>query len=75
MAQLKRMRSDLYNKFDTEDKKNYGISIDYQSSRRVAKKQFKAMKAMQKSFGSLQNANIKTWEDRNRAIKGSKLSK
>ena len=75
MAQLKRMRSDLYNKFDTEDKKNYGISIDYQSSRRVTKKQFKARQGMLKSFGSSENASIKTWEDRNRAIKGSKLSK
>ncbi len=75
MARFKRMKSDLYNKFDAEDKKNYGISIDYQSSRKVAKKQLQAMKAMQKSFGSSQNANLKTWEDRNRAIKGSKLSK
>jgi len=75
MAKLRRMSSDLYNKFDTEDKKNYGISIDYQSSRRVVKKQFQARKAMQKNFGSPQNVNLRTWEDRNRDIKGSKLSK
>nr|BAR14904.1 hypothetical protein [uncultured Mediterranean phage uvMED] len=43
--------------------------------RTTPKKQFKALKAMQKRFGSSQNANLKTWEDRNRAIKGSKLSK
>ena len=75
MARFKRINSDLYNKFDNEDKKNYGISIDYQSSRKVAKKQFKAMQAMQNRFGRSQNANLKTWEDRNRAIRGSKLSK
>ena len=37
-------------------------------------KQFKAMKALQKRFGSSQDANLKTWEDRNRANQNTKLN-
>ena len=37
--------------------------------------QFNAMKKLQKRFGKgTKKSNFKTWEDRNRAIKGSKLS-
>ena len=38
------------------------------------KKQYEAMKSLQKQFGSSQAANLKTWEDRNRANQNTKLN-
>jgi hypothetical protein len=42
--------------------------------RTTPEKWFKAMKAMQKRLGNSQNANLKTWEDRNRANQNTKLN-
>ena len=42
--------------------------------RTITKKQFKARKALEKRFGNSQNANLKTWEDRNRANQNTKLN-
>ena len=47
--------------------------------RTISSKKIKAMKEFEKSFGRAYGkptkGNLKTWEDRNRAIKGTKLSK
>jgi len=43
--------------------------------RTTPEKWVKAKRALEKRLATAQNANLKTWEDRNRGIKGSKLSK
>ena len=84
-ARTKRINMDLLSRFDTEDKKNYGTSIDYQFPRPTAmpvtfgkkslQKEFRIKYAIQKRIGSKMNeANLKTWEDRNRANQNTKLN-
>jgi len=37
MPGFKIMNRDLFSRFDTEDKKNYGLSIDYQITQAIIK--------------------------------------
>lgn len=84
MPRTKSMNMDLHSKFDAEDKKNYGISIDYQFPRPTAmpvtfgkkslQKEFRIKHAIQKRIGERNQPSLKTWEDRNRANQNTKLN-
>ena len=84
MPKIKSMNMDLHSKFDAEDKKNYGISIDYQFPRgtsmavsfgkKSTQKEFRIKQALQKRIGISNQPSLKTWEDRNRANQNTKLN-
>ena len=83
MPRIKSMNMDLHSKFDAEDKKNYGISIDYQSKatampvtfgKKSLQKELRIKHAIQKRIGERNQPSLKTWEDRNRANQNTKLN-
>lgn len=73
-ARTKRINMDLLSRFDTEDKKNYGLSTDYQITYAVMKDRLKNPLRPIKSTDVPKRTPLPVWEDRNRANQNTKLN-
>ena len=74
MPKFKRMNMDLLSRFDTEDKKNYGLSIDYQITQAIMKNRLKEPLKPIKGTDGPKRTPLPIWQDRDVSNRGTKLN-